>query len=218
MNNLTIEQCIERVENAIKAVYDVNKNNGTTKLTEEIFRIPGMSTRENRILLNELVKEGDKYFEIGVHKGSTFISAMYKNNAQGVAIDNFSQFGNLQECKPWFDQACKDHGIENITFIDEDCFKLNSDQKSAMAGANIYFYDGDHRSIDQEMALTYYFKELSNPVIFIVDDWNHFPAKVGTRKGIDLTGAIVHKEWELDSDKTEYSWHNGLYVAVLGKP
>lgn len=207
-----INEYIERVESAIEKA----KLDSGTKLSEEIFKLPGMSTRENRILLNELVKSGDRYLEIGVHKGSTFVSAMYQNDAYGIAIDNFSQFGG-QEIKIVFDQHCTDHNIQ-CSFINHDCFNLNDEHKNLLSNINVYFYDGDHRHEDQEKALTYYFDFLTNPFIFIVDDWNHKPAVDGTRSGIEKTGAIVHKEWILDGNTTKKSWHNGLYVAVLGKP
>lgn len=204
-----INEYIERVENAINCA-----QSNTTKLPEPIFAISGMSTRENRILLNELVKENDKYLEIGVHRGSTFVSALYNNNAKAIAIDNFSQFGG-QEIKAFFDQHCADHNIQH-TFIDHDCFNLNEEHKYLLPNVNVYFYDGDHRFEDQEKALTYYLEFLADTFIFIVDDWNHGPAKDGTRSGIDLTKVNVHKEWELDS-RTGKSWHNGLYVAVMSK-
>lgn len=211
-----INEYIERVEKAIRKS-TIDSLDDPTKLTNEIYQLPGMSSREGRFLLNEIVKEGDKYLEIGVHKGSTFVSAMYKNNAFGVAIDNFSQFGTLEENKKWFDQACNDHQITNFKFINSDCFNLLEDQKELVRGTNVYFYDGDHRHEDQENALTYYFDYLSDAFIFIVDDWNHGPAQEGTRSGLEKTRAVVHKEWILNGNTTKKGWHNGLYVAVLSK-
>jgi hypothetical protein len=208
-----IQEYIDRVELAIQKG---KEDKGDTKLIPEIFQLPGMSSREGRILLNELVKDGDKYLEIGVHKGSTFISAMYKNNAKAVAIDNFSQFGG-QEVKNWFDQACKDHNVTNFNFINHDCFNLTEEQKSLVNDINVYFYDGDHREQDQEQALTYYIDSMSDVFIFIVDDWNHAPARSGTKLGLEKTNVKVHKEWELNTEKTGKGWHNALYVAVLSK-
>jgi hypothetical protein len=207
---------IENYINRVAAAID-NAMNDVTKLPQSVFTIPGMSSRENRILLNELIKEYDKYLEIGVHKGSTFVSAMYNNNATAVAIDNFSQFGNYEENKRWFDQSCNEHNISNFTFINADCFNLSEEQKEIVKGTNVYFYDGDHRAEDQENALTYYLDVLTNQFIFIVDDWNHEPAKEGTRIGLSKCGLKIHKEWTLTNHTTSKNWHNGLYVAVLEK-
>ena len=208
-----IEEYINRVEAAIeKATIDTE-----TKLRSEIFQISGMSSRENRILLNELVKETDKYLEIGVHRGSTFVSAMYENGAKGVAIDNFSQFGDANDVRKWFEQYTTENNVTNFDFINTDCFNLSDEQKELVKGANVYFYDGDHRHEDQERALTYYFDLLTDPFIFIVDDYNHGPAVTGTKSGLELTGAKVHKEWILNGSTTGKNWHNGLYLAVVGK-
>lgn len=207
-----IEDYINRVDAAIeKALLDTD-----TKLTEEIFRISGMSSRENRILLNEIVRESDKYLEIGVHRGSTFVSALYKNNATAVSIDNFSQFGG-KEIKQWFDQNCNENGITNFTFLDRDCFNITQEDRELIQNTNVYFYDGDHRFEDQKMALTYYWDLLTDPFIFIVDDFSHKPVEDGTYAGIEAVNAKVHKEWKLYRETHNKSWHNGLYIAVLGK-
>ena len=208
-----IEEYINRVELAIQKAL---KNSGDTKLTQEIFKLSGMSSPEVRILLNEVVKEGDKYLEIGVHRGSTFVSAMYKNNALGVAIDNFSQFGG-QEVKNWFDQACKENNVDNFMFLNKDCFDLMPEDKDLIVDTNVYFYDGDHRHEDQERALTYYFDLMSDVFIFVVDDWNHEPARTGTRSGLELTKAVVHKEWELTTASTRMiSWF--IVLTRLSSP
>lgn len=207
-----IEEYINRVEAAIDAA--LNKR---TKLTPSQFNLEGMSGDKNKIFLNELIKSGDRYLEIGVWKGSTFISALYDNNPEyKVAIDNFSQFeGEKQK----FFSNCKENNINDYVFINSDCFNLVQDEKRYISNMNVYFYDGDHREIDQELALTYYIDHLSDEFIFIVDDWNYGPAQTGTRNGIEKTGIKVHKEWEFhtttNGDKD--GWWNGIYVAVCGK-
>lgn len=208
-----INEYIDRVD---KAVERATLDNGT-KLVKEIFELPGMSSREGRILLNELLQEGDKYLEIGVHKGSTFVSALYKNNVQAVAIDNFSEFGTMEDNKKWFDQACKDHQITNFTFINRDCFSLYDDEKKIINGTNVYFYDGRHEAEHQEKALTHYVEFLTNPFIYIVDDWDYEPARIGTKSGIELSNLTIHKEWTLNGSTTNKGWHNGMYIAVMSK-
>lgn len=205
-----IEDYINRVDAAIAKAMS-----SESKLEERHFALNGMSAKENRILLNELLKAGDKYLEIGVHRGSTFVSAMYNNDVKAVAIDNFSQFGQVRD---EFLHNCSLSGItEKMTFVEADCFNLTDEQKELIRGTNVYFYDGDHRHEDQEMALTYYLDYLADPFIFIVDDWNHQPAVNGTESGIRLTNLKVHKEWILNSANTGKGWHNALYVAVLSR-
>ena len=212
-----IDEYIERVENAIKLAVINTK----TKLQENQFLLEGMSSRENRILLNELVREGDKYLEIGVHKGSTFVSALYKNSYKhAVAIDNFSQFGDRTVLKKWFDQNCEENEIRNYTFLERDCFNLFPEDKDLIKDTNVYFYDGDHTEEDQKKALIYYYEFLANEFLIIIDDYNHAPVQFGTKGGIDYIrslGGKIHKEWILNSSVGDKGWHNGLYLAVVSK-
>jgi hypothetical protein len=219
------ELLVQRVEHAIQCAID-----GQTKLEDRHFTIEGMSTKENRILLNELVKDSDKYLEIGVHKGSTFVSALFNNNPrEAYAIDNFSQFGDHNTNKNWFEQNCSDSGL-NYKLIDKDCFNLAAEDLELLRETTVYFYDGDHREEDQKNAFTYYYDILAKNFIIIIDDWNHLPTQNGTRAALmelHQKGAKVHKEWILNhqtsvqslSSGTSYqrSWHNGLFIAVIEK-
>lgn len=212
-----IEQYIQRVQTAIDKASVFSTIDNKSRLEEKQFAISGMSTPENRVLLNEILQSGDKYLEIGVHRGSTFISALYKHeDVRGIAIDNFSQFGGI-EIKGSFLENCEASGIKNMTFIESDCFNLTDANKEIIRGTNVYFYDGDHKAIDQEMALSYYMDLLTNPFIFIVDDYNHLPAIEGTQNGIKNNNLVVHKEWILNHNNSDRTWHNGLYLAVISR-
>lgn len=216
-----IEEYINRVETAI-----YNAMAGNTKLTPTQFNLDGMSSRENKILLNEILKPQDKYLEIGVFKGSTFASALYKNEGvEAYAIDNFSEFGGDGNFN-WFKQACDDCEVKNYTFIKEDSFNLSQESKEKLKNINVYFYDGAHEHDHQEKALTYYIDHLADDFILIVDDWNHPPAQTGTASGIEKTKVTIHKTWILKGDyigsghanmSKSFGWHNGLYVAVISK-
>lgn len=206
----TINSYISRVERAI-----IKAETNNTKLPDSVFSINGMSARKNRIFLNELLSEdSNSYLEIGTWLGSTFVSGLYRNSLKkAIAIDNFSQFdGNKNE----FFSNCVKNGIYIFDFISADCFNLTQEQISTIKDINIYFYDGDHKHEDQEMALTYYIDCLQKEFILIIDDWNHEPVRTGTRSGLEKTQIKVHKEWILPANyngDTE-NWWNGLYVAV----
>lgn len=217
-----IDSYILRVENAINCA-----NNKKTKLTEQQFSIPGMSSDKIRILLNELVYPSSKYLEVGVWAGSTFVSALYKNNPiKAIAIDNFCQSGFTEEAyitadaKTTFLQNLVDNDIQNFTFLNTDCFNLKPEEKSIIDGINVYLYDGGHAADEQEKALTYFYDNLSDVFIFIVDDWNDEATKVGTRSAYQKTNTIVHKEWQFPTNfnRDIDSWWNGYYVAVCEKP
>lgn len=210
-----VSKYIQQVEDAIQCA-----DSDTTKLTSVQFEMEGMSSKKNRIFLNQLLSvdsESINYLEIGTWKGSTFVSAMYENKVNSaIAIDNFSQFdGNLTA----FSMNCLNSNIGNFSFINADCFNLDEKQLSSIKDVNIYFYDGDHRHEDQRDAITYYLDKLQDVFILIVDDWNHPPVKTGTREGYEQTGLIVHKEWELPAEFNgdRNNWWNGFYVAVCEK-
>lgn len=231
------KEYINRIESAIKitdAVIDIysddlrpdqNKKDEflaiKTKLPESlIFWSGGMSLPEVKILLNELVREDVNYLEIGLYTGSTFISAMYKNNPKSsIAIDVFNEEHILQE----FIKNCKDHKINPFTLMRNDSFQLSEEQKKMIHDVNLYFYDGAHDEIDHEKALTEFYDNLSNIFILIVDDWAHLDAVNGTKSAIEKLNFKIHKEWELGYSQQIKSklnglcWHNGLYVAVLEK-
>lgn len=211
-----VEEYISRVDAAI-----ANAKIESTKLTREQFDMEGMSSRWNRILLNEIIKDNDLYLEVGVWRGSTFIAALYKNNPKyAVAIDNFSQFGNFKSEVISSIAKHLPNMAYNSKLIDADCFNLTEEELASIpSNINVYFYDGAHEAEDQKNALTYYVDKLADQFIYIVDDWNYEPARIGTRQGIEELGLTVHKEWILPSayNGDTSTWWNGFYLAVCEK-
>lgn len=228
MENI-VEKYIQRVERAIdygldqKRWRDRQLSVMRTKLNQSIFNINGMSTPEVRMFLNELVYEDTNYLEIGTHRGSTFVSAMYKNNPKSaVAIDSYGGPMFASDIKKEFLKNCEEHGVKNFKFIHNDSFALRKNEMELINDVNVYFYDGAHNAKEHEMALTYFYERLANIFIFIVDDWVHEPAIEGTLNAIKKLNPKVHKKWELGysqhiQNNPELSWHNGLYIAVLEK-
>jgi hypothetical protein len=123
---------------------------GLSKLTKEILEIVGMSSALNRHLLNNLGEGKKNYLEIGVNKGSTFISSLYQNDIKEAwAIDNWSQY-NDDEPKNQFINNCWQFGI-NCHLIEEDSFKVDVNK---IKDIDFYLYDGDHMAEAQKKALT----------------------------------------------------------------
>src|SRR5262245_42345313 len=64
-----------------------------SKLCPEILELEGFSSPTTRSFLNSLCSTRSvNYLEVGVWKGSTLISASYKNTGQFTGIDNFSEW------------------------------------------------------------------------------------------------------------------------------
>jgi hypothetical protein len=234
--NLKVDEYISLVEHAIDCGLEAEKIESNpnfvpkTKLHKSgvlsLNDLNGMSRAEVRIFLNELIKEDTNYLEIGLYKGSTFVSALYKNKFKSaVGIDSFKNFEGEKgdDILQNFLKSCARFKIGNFTLIRNDSFSLTDENKKNINDINVYFYDGGHSYVDHYLALKDFYKHLSDVFIFIVDDWVHPPAVDGTLKAIEHLELKVHKKWELGHSQhlrgelPGLSWHNGLYVAVLEK-
>lgn len=181
----------------------------------EIFMIDGMSTSAVRHLLNNLCSLHDcRYLEIGVWKGSTWVSALYKNDniMEAVAIDNWSQFGGpsadfKSNCERFLNSS-------RYTFLDVDSFKINPDTLFT-APVNVYFYDGCHLQESQKKAFTYYNEIFDNVFIAVIDDWSSEIHRVGTYQAFDELEYEILFEEALPAGQDQF-W-NGQYVAVIRK-
>jgi hypothetical protein len=185
----------------------------SSRIDRSLPNIVGMTSSKIKHLLNNLCSlDNCRYLEIGVWKGATFTSALYKNTniISAVAIDNWSEWGGP---KNEFEQNCA--CIKNIPFTlyEEDCFKIDI-TKLFTAPVDIYFYDGNHTEESQEKAFTYFDPILASSFIAIIDDWRHVTVPVGTRRAFEkLNYTILYEQALLGHGPDE--WHNGFYVAVI---
>jgi len=197
---------------------------GESQLTKEILELPGMSSPKVRHFLNNLLHlhENTNYLEVGIWKGSTFISANYNNETnKSIAVDNFSEFLSGEEAADMLDISwnnIKTYLGHNKSLLINNDFK-NIDY-SEFDKFNVYFYDGAHTESDQYNAFIYLNPFLEDRFICIVDDWNDRNAKEGTRMAFEDLGYNVLWETELPADYNGdmKNWWNGLYVAYISKP
>lgn len=191
-----------------------------SKLDEEILALPGYSSDKVRHFLNNLLTVPNaKYLEIGCWKGSTLISALYKNQANitdAVAIDNWTEFGSpktafLLNCGQFLPNS-------KHRFYSMDCFDASA-PSLFKDPINVYFYDGNHADIYQEKAFTHYNSVFENSFIAIIDDWNADHVRSGTYSAFDKLGyQILYEKYlpaKFNGDRK--NWWNGLYVALIRK-
>jgi len=209
----TTEQLIDHVNKSYELA-----NSRKSKLTQEILEIEGMSGSRTRHLYNNLCSLNEiKYLEIGVWKGSTFISSLYNNNVKATAIDNFSEFdGTYHDFKSNTDKYLKGYQYH---FIDKDCFKLSREDFN-FVDFDIYMYDGRHWFEDQSDAITYYTPYMNNKFVLIVDDWDREEVRNGTYDGIDKSKLKTNYKLEvynvMDQEITKDYW-GGFGIFVLEK-
>ena len=65
----------ERIKTAVSKAIE-----GDSNITDEIRVLEGCSSPKIRHLLNNLIKSGDRYLEVGCYKGSTSISSLYSKH------------------------------------------------------------------------------------------------------------------------------------------
>lgn len=225
-----ITQAIYQVENSFK-----NADKLKSKLTEDIITLEGMTGKKTRHFYNNLLdtRKKTKYLEIGSWRGSSFISAMYKNNnAWGMAIDDFNpHYGGPNA------------GVDNLSIMKSNCEKFLSKDKyeinvqefyaldvKTLPTFDVYLYDGDHVEHFQYNAFKKMYPCFADICIVVIDDYNATGVKNGTERakkefGSTIPFKVVHEKeityttdgshTPIDIAKEEY-W-NGIYVCVLEK-
>lgn len=179
--------------------------------------VPGLSSPKVRRLLNNLCSNpGVIYLEVGTHLGSTFIPALYGNQAFATCIDNWSMDGHT---KVDF-QANLDRFLpeREVSIIESDAFQVYLPLINQPV--DVYFYDGAHDRNSQYMAFSYFNSVLADRFVVLIDDVRWPEPREETQRAIkDLKYKIL---WErtLPARNTHDpdAWWDGLYVALLEKP
>lgn len=193
-----------------------------SNLNNEILNMEGLSGKKTRHLYNNLCNlDGANYLEVGTWKGSSFVSALYNNNLNAIAIDNWSEFdGPREEFLSNVEKYCPG---SNFSFIEKDSFSVTEkDIKNKYDLVDIYLYDGCHKYESHKNAITHFSKFLSKYSIIIVDDWRNDDlwerVQRGTYEGLQESGLIVHKKIEIITKQeltgpNEY-WNGfGLFIC-----
>lgn len=199
-----------------------NSEKGISKLTNEILSMEGMSGEKTRHLYNNICNlDNANYLEIGTYKGSSFISSIYKNNINSIAIDNWSEFnGPKNEFINNVNSFCPN---QRFNFIEKNSFDINEDDINKYYNSvDIYLYDGCHKYESHKMAITHFSKFLSKYSVILVDDWrndnNWERVQRGTYDGLRESGLVVHKKIEKitfqeSTGRSEY-WNGfGLFIC-----
>ena len=179
--------------------------------------VPGLSSPKIRRLLNNLCSTpGVIYLEVGVLLGSTFLPALYGNQALATCIDNWSQDGHTRADF----QANLDRFLpeREVVVIESDAFQV--DLSLINQPVDIYFYDGAHDRNSQYMAFSYFEPVLAKRFVMLIDDYRWAEPREETERAIkDLKYKIL---WErilpAKSTHDPEAWWDGLYVALLEKP
>jgi hypothetical protein len=184
-----------------------------SQLDEAVLKIDGMSSDKVRHLLNNLCRHMDdtRYLEVGTWKGSTLISASYKNEGTFIGVDNFQYFGGPKEAFYKNRELFSEHS--QVSFFEESCWDLDLNN---IPKINVYLYDGKHSQIEQYRAYTHFDSILEDHFITIVDDWNVPHVRTGTFDAFRDLGYKVEYQWERLTEKVgdKQDYWNGMTVFV----
>jgi len=218
-----INHIAKSILNALENKSNIDIN---TKEGKEILEYEGYTGTKTRHFYNNICSElkDINYLEIGTWKGSSSISAIYKNKINALFIDNWSQFnGNVDDFVNVISKYC---GESDCSFIEEDCWNIDLDILDKKF--NIYLFDGDHSELDHFKSLEYYLPVLEDEFIFLVDDWNWPNVRDGTMRAINELNLIVefrHEEFvsgdelqNMPNHKGKDTWWNGIGIFLLKKP
>jgi len=218
---------IEHIENSLKwAKLEVSK------LNQDVADIKGLTSMKVRCFLNNICSEENTvYLEIGSYQGATFFSALYGNDINAIAIDNWSVEkimpaitplwggfgGSVVKTKPkdvFLQNLKKFKGTNSVQVLDENYLSFN--KKSLLYKPNTIFYDGEHTFKDQYQVLTDFKDYLASEFILIIDDWNW--EKRGVLKGIkDLKLNVKYKKEIFTKGEDSDDFWNGLGIFILEK-
>lgn len=226
--NSNKENLIAHVQNAFNKS-DKNKS----KLSKEILEIEGMCGLKTRHLYNNICNlKGSNYLEVGTWKGASFVSAIFENDINSLAIDNWSEFDKYSlngetvefNSKYAFNKNVNKFCSNNkFNFIEKDSFSIKKEDLT-FDSIDIYLYDGAHDYESHKKAITHYSKFLSKLSIIIIDDWRNDSGwdKVqrGTFDGFLESDLIIHYKIERESkqeDNGKNEYWNGVGVFICEK-
>jgi hypothetical protein len=217
---------MDLVKHVIKCL---NKaNTFSTKLSQDVVCLDGMSGFKTRVFYNELCSiefdgRDTEYLEVGTWKGSTLCSSLYENpKCRGTVIENWALFGGPK------DEFMKNLAHFNLTdrvqIFEEDIFKFDISKLSKPV--DVYLYDGDHDEIHQYKGITHMWAALADEAIIIVDDWNAPHIRKGTLDGLRDVGANVVEKFEImytnndthtPMSMARQEFWNGIGIFVISK-
>lgn len=208
-----IEECIARAARE------------ESKCAPEILAMEGMSGNMTRHLYNQIcayvkddgdaVAEPTKYLEIGAWKGSSTVSALYKNeHVLATVIDNWSEFGgpkdDFHRNISWFK--------DQVHVIEDDCFSPGvRDQLASRGPFDIYLYDGYHSEEAHELAITRIWEALADRCLIMIDDYNWEGVRAGTRQGLERAGARIVYERHIENPSGRDGFWNGCGLFLVEK-
>jgi predicted O-methyltransferase YrrM len=141
------------------------------RFAEILDAVPGLARANNLALLNaaaSCLEPGESYVEVGTYHGTSLIAAMLDNDAEFVAIDNWSLGDGSRE---QLDRNLARFGFTGrAEIIEGDAFETLRSGRLAGRKIGVYYYDNGHEYEQQLDGMRLIEPYLLSPALLIVDD------------------------------------------------
>jgi len=141
------------------------------RFAEILDAVPGLARANNLALLNaaaSCLEAGESYVEVGTYHGTSLIAAMLDNDAECVAIDNWSLGDGSRE---QLDRNLARFGFAGrADIIEGDAFETLRSGRLAGRKIGVYYYDNGHEYEQQLDGMRLIEPYLLSPALVILDD------------------------------------------------
>jgi predicted O-methyltransferase YrrM len=141
------------------------------RFAEILDAVPGLARANNLALLNaaaSCLQSGESYVEVGTYHGTSLIAAMLDNDAEFVAIDNWSLGDGSRE---QLDRNLARFSLAGrAETIEGDAFETLRSGRLAGRKLGVYYYDNGHEYEQQLDGMRLIEPYLLSPALVIVDD------------------------------------------------
>ncbi|MDX6454708.1 MAG: hypothetical protein QOD48_815 [Gaiellaceae bacterium] len=141
------------------------------RFAEILDAVPGLARANNLALLNaaaSCLQPDESYVEVGTYHGTSLIAAMLDNDAEFVAIDNWSLGDGSRE---QLDRNLARFGFAGrAEMIEGDAFETLRSDRLAGRKVGVYYYDNGHEYEQQLDGMRLIEPYLLSPALVIVDD------------------------------------------------
>jgi predicted O-methyltransferase YrrM len=183
------------------------------RFAEILDAVPGLARANNLALLNaaaSCLEAREAYVEVGTYRGTSLIAAMPDNDAEFVAIDDWSLGDGSREQL--------DRNLDRFGFagrpeiIEGDAFETLRSGRLAGRAVGVYYYDNGHEYEQQLEALRMIEPHLAGSALVIVDDTDWDDVSRATRVWLDEQ---PRAELLLDiagDDRGHPAWWQGMWA------
>lgn len=171
-------------------------------------------------LLNRAVScmDGNEvYLEIGVHQGGSLLSALAGNTKKAIAVDDFSQFGEVNP-KLSLAQNIIRFGVgPRVEAYDMEFHKYFKKLHDPFINVGVYYYDGDHSEDATIDGLEMGMRILHPGSLMFLDDYRWPSVHKGMTRFLGYHQGEVYPILVMSTaEDNNPEWHNGVCVLLVG--